>query len=293
MILSKSRSAFTLIELLVVIAVIAILAAILFPVFAQVREKARQTSCASNEKQLGLAFQEYVQDYDDVFPRGRGYENATSVGDPDYPYSTGGWAAEIWPYVKNKGIFTCPDDPSITPASPSVMISYAMNDSLMADQNAHGSGAALNDLRAPSSTVLLCEVQGFVTDPSNYATDLTSPGATCDTFFWGGRPGPGAPFVNTALAKYATGPIPGQTIHTPTTGRHTGGSNWLAADGHVRFLLGAKISGGKDAGGNDPTQPQTAMGSGKCFRNANCAAGTTSMDNGGGPNSAVLTFSKV
>src|ERR1700760_4371273 len=59
---------FTLIELLVVIAIIAILAAILFPVFAKVREKARQTSCLSNEKQLGLAFQQYTQDYDEKYP---------------------------------------------------------------------------------------------------------------------------------------------------------------------------------------------------------------------------------
>ncbi len=62
------RTAFTLIELLVVIAIIAILAAILFPVFQKVREKARQTSCASNEKQLGLAFLQYNQDYDETFP---------------------------------------------------------------------------------------------------------------------------------------------------------------------------------------------------------------------------------
>jgi prepilin-type N-terminal cleavage/methylation domain-containing protein len=62
------RNGFTLIELLVVIAIIAILAAILFPVFAKVREKARQASCASNEKQLGLAFVQYIQDYDESMP---------------------------------------------------------------------------------------------------------------------------------------------------------------------------------------------------------------------------------
>src|ERR1041385_3748666 len=65
-----NKRGFTLIELLVVIAIIAILAAILFPVFAQAREKARQTSCLSNEKQLGLAVMQYLQDYDELLPTG-------------------------------------------------------------------------------------------------------------------------------------------------------------------------------------------------------------------------------
>ena len=66
---SRKNAAFTLIELLVVIAIIAILAAILFPVFAQARDKARQTSCLSNMKQLGLGEMMYIQDYDETFPR--------------------------------------------------------------------------------------------------------------------------------------------------------------------------------------------------------------------------------
>src|SRR5665213_3332533 len=98
--------AFTLIELLVVIAIIAILAAILFPVFAAAREKARQTTCASNEKQLGLAFLQYAQDYDECFTYGMTetlHTQGTHVGQ--------GWASTIYPYVKSTGVYTCPDDP--------------------------------------------------------------------------------------------------------------------------------------------------------------------------------------
>lgn len=65
---SFTRVGFTLIELLVVITIIAILAAILFPVFSRARKKARQTTCMSNQKQIGLGFQQYIQDYDEIFP---------------------------------------------------------------------------------------------------------------------------------------------------------------------------------------------------------------------------------
>ncbi len=66
----RNRGGFTLVELLVVIAIISIIAAILFPVFAKARSKARQTACLSNEKQLALAFQQYVSDYDEIYPSG-------------------------------------------------------------------------------------------------------------------------------------------------------------------------------------------------------------------------------
>ena len=90
------RRGFTLIELLVVIAIIAILAAILFPVFAKAREKARQSSCLSNLKQLSLAMLQYAQDYDERFPQ-------RDVG----PYWYG-WPALIQPYVNNWQVFVCP-----------------------------------------------------------------------------------------------------------------------------------------------------------------------------------------
>ncbi len=103
------RKGFTLIELLVVIAIIAILAAILFPVFARAREKARQTSCLSNTKQLGLGIMMYVQDYDERCP---------SVYDDGLGYPAGRiiWADKIFPYVKNRQIFLCPSsERSIAP----------------------------------------------------------------------------------------------------------------------------------------------------------------------------------
>ncbi len=110
---SHTRLAFTLIELLVVIAIIAILAAILFPVFAQARESARQTVCTSNVRQIGLGVRMYVQDYDESFPIFYAYNTqdpTTSArawaGDPLHK----GVEVEILPYTKNKDIFRCPDD---------------------------------------------------------------------------------------------------------------------------------------------------------------------------------------
>ena len=99
------RKGFTLIELLVVIAIIAILAAILFPVFARAREKARQTSCLSNLKQIALATVAYAQDYDEMFPGVRMGANCNTA------LRTGGLAQHaIMPYVKNQQIFICPSN---------------------------------------------------------------------------------------------------------------------------------------------------------------------------------------
>src|ERR1700679_638565 len=96
----QRQKGFTLIELLVVIAIIAILAAILFPVFAKVREKARQTTCASNEKQLSLAVLQYVQDYDEKFPACFDQGRTPNIN----------WGQEIYPYVKSLGAFACPSN---------------------------------------------------------------------------------------------------------------------------------------------------------------------------------------
>src|SRR5262249_29698705 len=131
----KQRRAFTLIELLVVIAIIAILAAILFPVFSQARDKARQAACMSNLKQLGIAVLAYMQDYDERFPPSvvcvPGY-NPTGLFSVPTRYGNRGelWASIVQPYVKNVQIFSCPsaarsfciDDPQCTKNPPFAVV---------------------------------------------------------------------------------------------------------------------------------------------------------------------------
>jgi len=109
-----TRRGFTLIELLVVIAIIAILAAILFPVFAKAREKARQSSCSSNVKQMALGMLQYAQDYDETFPPSGNGSQTTPVipGDTIFNNNAGtyyhSWASLIYPYIKNTQIYRCP-----------------------------------------------------------------------------------------------------------------------------------------------------------------------------------------
>lgn len=127
--MSKRSRGFTLIEVLVVITVISIIAAILFPVFAKVREKARQTTCLNNLKQLGIAMQMYADDSDGCFPGAQ-----VSDGGHGNPY--GNWAGvynvggpcdptkgQIYPYVKNAEVYLCPSDRGI--AAPLIDDSYA------------------------------------------------------------------------------------------------------------------------------------------------------------------------
>ena len=170
---SKPRRGFTLIELLVVIAIIAILAAILFPVFQKVRENARRTSCASNEKQIGLAFTQYEQDADEQTP-----------GTTQWGY---GWAEKLQPFVKSAQVFQCPDDShgidtnTTAGAPPVTRISYALNGNTRQNcNNAKCSGANLSQFTAPASTVLVVECAIKYTYTPNKSYNINDPNLDVD-----------------------------------------------------------------------------------------------------------------
>ena len=240
----KSRRAFTLIELLVVIAIIAILAAILFPVFQKVRENARRASCQSNLKQLGLAFTQYVQDADEKYPSGLINATAPIPSNPP-PAATGageGWGGQIYPFVKSVGVYKCPDD-STASSGNAVPVSYGMNE--------FAAALALSQFSAPANTVLACEVTSATAQltlndegASGGATQLSpistgwyfDPASTVDL-------NNGATCSGTGCA-YASG---NDTVQTATAGardRHdprgtnvpAGASNYLLSDGHVKYL---------------------------------------------------------
>ncbi len=137
---SRSRTGFTLIELLVVIAIIAILAAILFPVFARAREKARQASCLSNVKQLALSALMYVQDYDERMIYGR--LPSWGSGPPYFSF-----IQFINPYVKNSQVFDCPSQSSKSAVTYNGSRSYPFNMLMF--------GQALATIKSPAETVML------------------------------------------------------------------------------------------------------------------------------------------
>jgi prepilin-type N-terminal cleavage/methylation domain-containing protein/prepilin-type processing-associated H-X9-DG protein len=210
-----TKNGFTLIELLVVIAIIAILAAILFPVFARARENARRTSCASNLKQIALGQFMYTQDYDEKFaPQYNNSANAT-LG------NITGWQYLLTPYVKSNQLFDCPNTKAYTNntaiADYYLYRSYGVNPYVAP---AHD-GVALAAVGTPSETVLFAD---------NFAED----GGTTNYGLWVLRV-PSA--CNSAVTWWtlASGSSGGHIVQ-----RHFDGANVAYADGHVKW---AKLPG--------------------------------------------------
>jgi prepilin-type N-terminal cleavage/methylation domain-containing protein len=149
---------FTLIELLVVIAIIAILAAILFPVFANAREKARQTSCMSNMKQLGLGFSMYLDQWDSTYPT-----SACESVPHGWVYTAGSYKIDVskgalYSFVKTPNVYVCPSDPhdGQTNAKSPTYLSYSVNQQFMIGGNT-GYPASEGDVPFPTETILLLE----------------------------------------------------------------------------------------------------------------------------------------
>jgi len=274
------KSGFTLIELLVVIAIIAILAAILFPVFAKVREKARQNACLSNMKQLGLGFAQYTQDYDEKFPCGL-FQAAAAGGN-----SGCGWAGQIFPYIKSNQVFQCPDDSTtVIPAYDQVVMSYAMNQNFDATGGNKAGVATEAQFDAPASTIALAEVTNCVT---NWFTVNTAIDANSPTVIGWPASGPLGYTATSGSMAYATGNMgsPFTTSTFTTTARHTQGANYLAADFHAKWIRSTLISNGGPA--IVSTNPAVIT------TNAWTSAGVDNMTiPGGGGAQYALTFSII
>ncbi len=254
-------SAFTLIELLVVIAIIAILAAILFPVFAQAREKARQAACQSNLKQIGLGISMYVQDYDETYPILRAYGPTynTSIPQQIQPY-----VQKIAAFASNtSGIWQCPSD-SVVPNTTIVGAarqSYAA--AICTPNHRPPAPGAYAPMSAMWDDLALDGGSGnfyHVGQPLAQVPDTTGTIMIVETShpdFFLGTPSLGIkrPFMNIAGNYFAQNQTDatGNAWMPNNGGFHNGGWNYLYADGHVKFskpeaTIGKGING-RDAGG--------------------------------------------
>lgn len=199
----RKTNGFTLIELLVVIAIIAILAAILFPVFAKAREKARQTACLSNEKQIGIAMLMYVQDNDEELP--------LQIGDvTDYaaPGAHPNWLTGIYPYLTSKEVLICPDAVKATSGG----IQPDVNGDVSYQGNAVVMQATIAQINSPASIVFLDE-ENIRVNRSLLRPRVSSNGPPQVFQYWHG-------LTN------------GQEVYNNS---HTGGGNAMYVDGHAKW----------------------------------------------------------
>jgi len=228
----RRQSGFTLIELLVVIAIIAILAAILFPVFARARSKARQASCMSNLRQITLAFMMYVQDYDEVFPHDE-YVSGSPYGCGPPCYNECWWRFRVQPYVKNWNLFNCPEGYMTNAGSYYIQYTdeYGVNGYLVPRLTWNGAPTG-------ASVVSLARV--------GRPAEVALVGDSCH---WQWTVCNGLPL---AYPNPRIGNLPGYGLGCGLVGkpqwvldqltRHNGGSNIGFADGHVKWRSGRDIA---------------------------------------------------
>lgn len=197
------RKGFTLIELLVVIAIIAILAAILFPVFARAREKARQSSCLSNCKQLGLAAMMYSQDYDEKVMPTRCADSSSAV--IMYWCPRASVDGLVFPYVKNDQIFICPSRGTYAWGSSGRGTAYGSNRLICVDTWYGATPLSQADIDYPAETVLIAE-SDWTGSKDDYHT------------------------TNAYVIRYNQW-HPSRFVPA----RHNGGANYVFADGHAKW----------------------------------------------------------
>lgn len=209
---NPKREAFTLIELLVVIAIVAILAAILFPVFARARENARRTSCLSNLKQIGLGMMMYVQDYDETYP------NANNPYLPE----------RLDPYIKSEQLFMCPSSPFTGSGVLSGNYSASRTIMPLASEN---KTVKLAEIEAAANVYLITEGGGYVISPDYVANPVGNRWYLPGSRRFVGR---AASAFSTALNAWAIPDYEGD-------GRHFDGVNVVFADGHAKWTKVAEV----------------------------------------------------